>query len=104
LVSFTSFLDSALLKNQLALVVQQSGASEIYLNGSLIYSFGVFNTDPAKVKAYDPLRQPVAFPVKKYGQQILAVRYALQRGVRYTANLCFAQLCIKNQHQYYGCG
>jgi len=79
------FLDSNLLKEQLALVIQQSGASEIYLNGSLIYSFGVFDIDPAKVKAYDPLAQPVVFPVKKDGQQIFAVRYALQPRVKYTA-------------------
>jgi two-component system NtrC family sensor kinase len=79
------FVDSNLLREQLALVIQQSGASEIYLNGSLIYSFGVFDTDAAKVKAYDPLAQPVVFPVKKDGQQILAIRYILQPGVRYTA-------------------
>jgi len=59
------FVDSNLLKEQLALIIQQSGASKIYLNGSLIYSFGVFDTDPAKVKAYDPLGQPVAFSRKK---------------------------------------
>ena len=78
-------VDSNLLKEQLALLIQQSGASQIYLNGSLIYSFGVFDTDPAKVKAYDPLGEPVVFPLKKDGQQILAVRYALQPEVRYTA-------------------
>jgi hypothetical protein len=78
------FLDSNLLKDQLALVVQQSGASEIYLNGSLIYRFGVFNIDPAKVKAYDPRGQSFGFPVKNQGQQMLAIRYALQPGLRYT--------------------
>ncbi len=78
------FLDSNLLKEQLAFVLQQSGASEIYLNGNLIYSFGVFDTDPAKVKAYDPLGRPTVFPIKNAGQQILAIRYELQPGVRYT--------------------
>jgi signal transduction histidine kinase len=79
------FVNGDLLKEQLALEIQQSGASEIYLNGSLIYSFGLFDTDAAKVRGYDPLGQPVAFPLRKDGQQILAVRYALQPGVRYTA-------------------
>ena len=77
-------LDNNLLNEQLALAVEQSGASEIYLNGSLIHRFGVFNTDPAKVRAYDPLGFPIGFPAEKNAQQILAVRYALQPGVRYT--------------------
>ncbi|MEO6357542.1 MAG: 7TM diverse intracellular signaling domain-containing protein, partial [Ferruginibacter sp.] len=77
------FIDSNLLKEQLVLVIEQSGASEIYLNGSLIYTIGVFNTDPAKLKAYDPSGRFTALPVKNTGQQILSVRYALQPGIRY---------------------
>jgi len=79
------FLDSNLSKKQLALIIQQSGASQIYLNGSLINNIGVFDTDPVKVKAYDPMGWPIALPVKNAGQQILAIRYSLQPGVKYTA-------------------
>ena len=42
--------DSRLLKSQLALVIQQSGASEIYLNGHLIHRYGIINDDPKKNK------------------------------------------------------
>ncbi|MDQ6815394.1 MAG: hypothetical protein M3040_16795, partial [Bacteroidota bacterium] len=79
------FLDSNLLKEQLVLVIEQSGASQIYLNGSLIYTAGEFNTDPAKLKAYDPSGRFIALPVNNAGQQILSVRYALQPSVRYNA-------------------
>ena len=77
-------LDSNLLKEQLALIMEQSGASEIYVNGILIHRFGIFDTDPAKVKAYDPLGLPIGFPLNKDGYQTLAIRYVLQPGLKYT--------------------
>ena len=76
--------DKAVLEQQLALMIQQSGASEIYLNGRLIYSFGVVNPDSGEVRAYDPRWRPVLFPVTGEAHQVLAVRYALQPAVRYT--------------------
>jgi signal transduction histidine kinase len=77
-------IDSTIQQNQLALVLQQSGASEIFLNGVLIYRFGVVRENPREVKAYDPLRRPVLFPVNENDPQLLAVRYALEPGVLYT--------------------
>ena len=55
----------------------------------------MIDTDSAKVRAYDPVGEPVVFPVKKDGQQILAVRYALQPGVRYTAIFASRNYVIK---------
>jgi hypothetical protein len=52
-------IDSNLSKNQLALLIQQSGASEIYLNGRLIQKFGILNSDLKQIEAYDPLDKPV---------------------------------------------
>src|SRR5688572_23880670 len=72
------------LNNQLVLIVQQSGASEIYLDGVLIHRFGVLSSNPANVKAYDPLWKPVSFPIKKNTIQVLAVRFARQPNIRYT--------------------
>src|SRR4051812_20784764 len=43
------------LNDQLVLLIQQSGASEIYLNGKLLYRFGVLSPNPDKVKAFSPL-------------------------------------------------
>jgi len=77
-------LDSNILNNQLALSIQQSGASEIFLNGKLIYRFGVLNNDPEKVKAYNPLNKPLSFAVTRDVEQVLAIRYALQQGIFYT--------------------
>ena len=72
------------LDRQLALIIQQSGASEIYLDGKLIHGFGVISSNPANVKAYDPLWKPVSFPIKKNTIQVLAVRFARQPHIRYT--------------------
>ena len=66
------------LDRQLALIIQQSGASEIYLDGQLIHRFGVISSNPANIKAYDPLWKPVSFPIKKNTTQVLAVRFARQ--------------------------
>ncbi|HEY1870489.1 MAG TPA: hypothetical protein VGG71_05485, partial [Chitinophagaceae bacterium] len=76
-------LDSNLLKEQLALIVKQSGASEIYVNGKLLHRFGIVSTDPAKVKAYNPWEKPIPFPVKK-DTLVISIRYALQKNANYT--------------------
>jgi hypothetical protein len=89
------FLDSNLLKEQLALIIEQSGASEIYLNGSLIHRFGVFHTDAAKVRAYDPLGDAIPFSAKNAGRQILSVRYILQSGLRYTTIFGIQNFAVK---------
>src|SRR5215210_1706606 len=39
-------LINASLDRQLALIIQQSGASEIYLDGQLIHRFGVISSNP----------------------------------------------------------
>ena len=76
-------IDSS-LNNQLVLIIQQSGASEIYLDGELIHHFGTLSADLEKVKAYDPLWKPVSLPMSKGTQHVLAVRFALQPHIRYT--------------------
>src|ERR1044072_5017467 len=76
-------IDSSLIKKSLVLVIEQSGASEIYLNGSLIHTFGIFDSDPAKIRAYDPSGRAINLPVKNTGEHILSVRYALQPCISY---------------------
>ncbi|MFD2937398.1 ATP-binding protein [Spirosoma flavum] len=76
--------DSTWLKEPLALVIQQVGASEIYLNGQLLHRWGVVSADPDKVIAFDPLWKPIPFPLCKTGEQLLAVRFARQPGIHYT--------------------
>lgn len=76
--------DSTWLLEPLALVIQQIGASEIYLNGQLLHRWGVVRADPQKVIAFDPLWKPIPFPIRKTGEQVLAVRFARQPGIHYT--------------------
>jgi hypothetical protein len=77
-------VDSSLLREQLALIITQSVASEIYLNGRLLYKFGTVSANPIEIKAYDPSGMHFSFPFDKNAQQLLAVRYALQSNVLYT--------------------
>ncbi|GAA4466791.1 hypothetical protein GCM10023189_49440 [Nibrella saemangeumensis] len=74
--------DSA-LHQQLVMQIQQSGASEIYLNGRLIHRIGKLSANPSEIKAFTPHDMPISFPVSWGKQQVLAVRYALQPGIRY---------------------
>lgn len=71
------------IKDQLAMMILQAGASEIYLNGKLIRQFGTVSTNPKEIKAYNPLEKPVSFPVSKSTDQVIAVRYGLQPNLRY---------------------
>lgn len=66
------------------ITITHAGASEVYLNGRLLYQFGHFDTDSTKVRAYDPLEYPIHFPADSLGRYTLAVRYALQPGIRYS--------------------
>jgi adenylate cyclase len=75
-------LDSS-INELLALALQQSGASEIYLNGKLIKRIGIISENPTLIKAYNPYNFPIPFPINKEATQILAIRYALQPDIYY---------------------
>lgn len=76
-------LDSALNSQQLVAQIRQSGASEVYLNGQLILRFGVLSTNRSAIEAFTPNGSPVSFPASTGHEQVLAVRFALQPGIRY---------------------
>jgi hypothetical protein len=78
-------VDSA-VNNQMVLMILQSGASELYLDGKLIHHFGVLSSIPEQVKAYNPHDKPVSFPVTNAPMQILAVRYDLQPDISYSTH------------------
>ncbi len=77
-------VDTNLLQYQLALIIQQSVASEIYLNGKLIHRFGQISSEAAKIEPFDPLWQPVSFPLTIAPMHVLAIRMAIKPGIRYT--------------------
>jgi hypothetical protein len=75
-------VDTALVDKTLALMITQSGASEIYLDGKLIHSFGKINTiDVSKESRFDPQLVPVDIRFEKTRQHVLAVRYADARAL-----------------------
>ncbi len=65
---------------QVAGMMQQTGASEIYLNGKLLERYGVL-TSP--IEAFNPLNRPFLLPIDSAGQYCLSIRYVLQPGVGY---------------------
>jgi len=77
-------IDSNLLDQQLALIINQATASEIYLNGRLIYNFGKISINARETEAYDPLAKPVSIQFDNNPEQVLAVRYSVQAGISYT--------------------
>lgn len=75
-------VDSALV-GRLALTMREAGACEMYLDGHLVHRLGVVSKNPDSVKAFNPLNKPLSFPVKA-GNQVLAIRYALQPRLTYS--------------------
>lgn len=104
-------IDSNIQQKQLALLVQQSGASAIYLDGKLIETLGHLDADADKIVAFDPIFKPILLPNSNSAVHTLAVRYALQKNVYYTtafgattnplfvAKLQYAQYAIDNYQQ-----
>ena len=105
------FIDSAVLQKQLALLVQQSGASTIYLDGKLVESLGCVDADADKIIAYDPMFKPILLTAGNNPLHVLAIRYALEKNVHYTtafgattnplffAKLQYAQYAVDNFHR-----
>ncbi|MBL0110553.1 MAG: hypothetical protein IPP42_06715 [Saprospiraceae bacterium] len=107
-------LSNDLQKEQFALLVRQYIASEIYLNGRLIYKFGKISANPNEVLAYNPESLPISLPINFSGKQILAVRYAFQSNIKFgtdqstqmpllevkiiSSNDAFKQVSIKERH------
>ncbi len=81
-------LDSLLLNEPLALVIQQTGASEIYLNGTLIGQYGQFSSHGSRVRAASPPFGEFLHLLTDASQhQVLAVRFALQKNIHYVTFL-----------------
>jgi len=80
-------IDSNVLKHQLAFSIQQSGASEIYFNGLLANKFGTVSNNIKEIRAYDPSRKPFYVNALKEGENIIAFRYILQPGIKYSLHI-----------------
>lgn len=91
------FVGEKVRNKNLALKIHQSVASEIYMNGKLLTSYGVIDADPQKVKAFDPILKPIVFPLSGDSVQVLAVRFAVQPGIKYTTIFERSNLLIRLQ-------
>lgn len=70
-------VDTSFVDKTLALLITHSGASEIYLDGKLIHSFGKIDTkNSANEERYDPQEVPVDIRFEKTRSHVLAIRYA----------------------------
>ncbi len=68
-------VDSTVVGIPLAMMLKHFGASEIYLDGKLIKSFGKINGADSS-EYYDPQELPFMFIIPKAGEHVIAVRYA----------------------------
>jgi signal transduction histidine kinase len=66
------------------LSVNQSGASEIFLNGKLIKALGDIENKETKTKAYNPLNEQIILNLDS-SVNTLAIRYYFQKGLNYDA-------------------
>ncbi len=70
-------IDSSLLDKTLGLIITQSGASEIYLDGKRIHSFGKIDVENTlNEERFDPQEIPFDIRFEKTKKHVLVVRYA----------------------------
>ena len=75
---------SPTIERDLALLIEQNGASEVYLNGKLVKKLGTVSINPKEVKAYNPVNLPILMHLDSTSTQVLAIRYAQQSNVHYS--------------------
>jgi len=67
--------DTTVVGTPLALTMSHFGASQVYIDGKVIKSFGTINGADSS-EYYDPREVPFIFTVKEAGEHVIAVRYA----------------------------
>jgi two-component system, NtrC family, sensor kinase len=78
-------VDSGIAKQQLTAWVFQYTASEIYLDGKLIKSYGTINSSPSKTIALCPAGDLFRLLLKPGAEHVIAVRLAYQSGLPYSS-------------------
>ena len=70
-------------KENYSLMIEQSGATQVYFNGEKIKEYGVTSNDKKQIKAFNPMGKPLLIFPKTGGIQTLSVRYFFQPGMTY---------------------
>jgi len=94
-------VDSSLLNERLAMDLTTQGASEIYLNGELIYRFGIVSSDYKEEQTRFITGRPFSLKLGDQSLQELAIRYSFHRKNLYI-NIRVAscmQLILKENNQ-----
>ena len=82
------------LNQQMLMTLQQSGASEVFMNGKLIQKLGIVSTNITEIKAYNPYQRIFAFPIQKGDSQVLALRYTFQPAMRYATHFAASNVAF----------
>ncbi|MES2590244.1 MAG: SpoIIE family protein phosphatase [Bacteroidota bacterium] len=77
------YIDSALNDIPLCLLVEQAGASQLFLDGKLIHSLGQVSTNLKEEEKYTPNQIPLSFQYLNPGKHLLAVRYSNVRHLEF---------------------
>jgi two-component system NtrC family sensor kinase len=96
-------VNSTLQKKALALLITQTGASEIYMNGKLIQTYGTIARDGEIKAASPPWGEFIEMQLSDTSDQVLAVRFAVQKNIPYIKfagfpNRCFVMNVMEIEH------
>ncbi len=69
-------VDSSLIDQPLGMTISQVGASEIYLDGNLVYRFGKVDSETKKEQTYYLLNRPFSIKLGSKRFQTIAIRYS----------------------------
>lgn len=75
-------IDSTLYNKIVAIGMRQTAASEIYLNGKLIHSYGQIGADTIPEKMYNPGFIPFNAVFDNSSIQVIAIRYSNQKALK----------------------
>ncbi|MES2139417.1 MAG: SpoIIE family protein phosphatase [Bacteroidota bacterium] len=70
------YIDSSLNDSPIALMINQDGASQIFLDGKLLHSLGTVSKNSPTEQKYNPNEIPLSFRYHSAGEHILAIRYS----------------------------
>lgn len=87
-------IDTTILDKPVAFVVNQIGASEIYLNGRLLQRFGTVSKKPEQLETFNPKDKPLIVQLSEGKQQEIAVRYAFNSHIPYLVYNGFGNPCF----------
>src|SRR5579863_5782847 len=88
-------IDSSLFNQPLGIVLSQTGASEIYLDGKLLYKFGVVSSQKNEERNYRLVGRPFSVILNNKKIQTLAVRYSFLNNGFLVKSAEFQNYCLR---------